>query len=222
MSSSIHWKKNIRKASFEDTSEIRKHLLSLNEESVKRRFGNIVTRAFLQQYVETIFALGSVVFLCEFDGFVRGVGELRPLTRDKLTAEAAFTVDAPFRELGIGTALMAAAIEEASRNGVREIFSSFDAGNRRMARIAEKFRGGVAYDDGDCIARIGIDADPGFWRRATRLAAASVIWATGAMRGASEAFARLIVFEPRHGGSGRSRSARRAGSRSKASATVLP
>jgi N-acetylglutamate synthase-like GNAT family acetyltransferase len=221
MSSSIHWKKNIRKASYEDTLEIRKHLLSLDEESVKSRFGNTVTRAFLQQYVETIFALDSIVFLCEFDGFVRGVGELRPLTHDKLSAEAAFTVDAPFRDLGIGTALMAAAIEEASQNGVREIFSYFDVGNRRMVRIAAKFRGGVACDDGDCIARIGIDAYPRFWRRAARLAAASAVRASGAMARASEEFGCLVALTLRLGGLERSESAGGAARRSKASATVL-
>jgi GNAT superfamily N-acetyltransferase len=153
------WDSKIRKLLNDDLTSVREHLLRLDQESLYLRFGNTVTDAFLIQYVERMPDLDTVVFACCVDGAVRGVGELRRLGvgRDH-EAEAAFTVERSFADLGMGTALMAAVINEARDIGVQDIFMCFELFNRRMRRITEKFQGLVSYDGRDCIGRVSIEA----------------------------------------------------------------
>jgi hypothetical protein len=154
------WARSISKAPGEDLTSIRAHLLRLDREALYCRFGNVVTDDFLIQYVARAPDLETVIFGCWVNGKVRGIGELRRLGlgRDH-EAEAAFTVERPFTDLGMGTALMTAVIGEAARIGVREIFSCFDLRNRRMRRIVQKFQGSLSLEGSDCISRIAIEPE---------------------------------------------------------------
>ncbi|MEH3145485.1 MAG: GNAT family N-acetyltransferase [Methylobacterium frigidaeris] len=70
---------------------------------------------------------------------LRGIGELRPARGHRLgaEAEAAFTVEAPFRRRGLGTAL-ARRVAEAGRNaGVRQLHMRVLARNRPMRALAQ-------------------------------------------------------------------------------------
>ena len=104
--------------------------------------------------------LDTIVFGCRVNGAIRGIGELRrfEVGRDH-QAEAALTVEKSFTGLGMGTALMAAVVDEALHIGVLDIFMCFELCNRRMRRITEKFRGVVSYEGSDCIGRISIKAE---------------------------------------------------------------
>jgi GNAT superfamily N-acetyltransferase len=153
MAIELRWASSISKVTDEDLLAIREHLMRLDRETLYSRFGYIVTDDFLIQYVERAPDLGAIIFGCWVDGKVRGVGELRRFGLGQHhEAEAAFTVERPFRDRGIATALMAAIATEAVGIGVLDIFMCFAACNRRMRRIAEKFQGSVSFNGNDRVA----------------------------------------------------------------------
>jgi GNAT superfamily N-acetyltransferase len=158
MATGQRWQGSISKAPDEDRKSIRAHLLRLDRETRYCRFGNFVTDEFLVQYAARAPDLETIIFGCWINGEIRGIGELRRFGVDQgEAAEAAFTVERPFTDLGIGTALMAAVIQEAARTGVRELFTCFSLLNRRMRRITQKFEGSVLLEGGDCIGRIPVE-----------------------------------------------------------------
>jgi GNAT superfamily N-acetyltransferase len=138
------WDKRIVELTHDDVPSISAHFRRLNEEILYSRFGNVVTEAFLVQYADRLSELGTIVLGCRVNRAVRGIAE----------AEAAFTVEEPFLDLGIGTALMGAALATATRVGIRDLYMCFDHRNRRMRRITEKFQGSVSVDGRDCIGRV--------------------------------------------------------------------
>jgi GNAT superfamily N-acetyltransferase len=149
------WDKRIVELKRDDVPAISAHFRRLDEEILYSRFGNAVTEAFLAQYVDRIAELGTIVLGCRVNRAVRGLAELRRLRAGADgDAEAAFTVEGPFLDLGIGTALMAAALATATRVGIGDLYMCFDHRNRRMRRITEKFQGSVAVDGRDCIGRV--------------------------------------------------------------------
>jgi GNAT superfamily N-acetyltransferase len=149
------WDKRIVELTHDDVPSISAHFRRLNEEILYSRFGNVVTEAFLVQYADRLSELGTIVLGCRVNRAVRGIAELRRLRAGSdPEAEAAFTVEEPFLDLGIGTALMGAALATATRVGIRDLYMCFDHRNRRMRRITEKFQGSVSVDGRDCIGRV--------------------------------------------------------------------
>src|ERR1700743_252224 len=63
----------------EDMPAFREHLFRLDAKSLLHRFGGVVQRGFLFDYVERALFLNTVSFCCIMDEAVRGVGELRRL-----------------------------------------------------------------------------------------------------------------------------------------------
>jgi GNAT superfamily N-acetyltransferase len=159
MTAESRWIGTIGKACQDDYALISEHLLRLDQESLYRRFGNLISNEFIARYIDQALSLQTIFFVCRVNGDVRGIAELRRLGLAEHEAEAAITVESPFRDLGIGTALMAAIVEEATRIGLREIFMCFDVRNHRMRRVAEKFHGRLFRGDGHCIAHISIKAE---------------------------------------------------------------
>jgi GNAT superfamily N-acetyltransferase len=157
MASSHGWERNISRAPGEDLLPIRGHLLRLDREALYSRFGNVVTNEFLIQYIERAPELDTIIFGCWVNVKVRGIGELRRFALGQGNdAEAAFTVESAFRDLGIGTALTAAVANEAWRIDVRDVYLCFGVRNQRMRRIAQKFHAAVSFDERDCTARLSI------------------------------------------------------------------
>jgi GNAT superfamily N-acetyltransferase len=151
------WRNSIGKASPEELDLIRTHFLRLDRDALYSRFGNVVTEDFLLDYVARAPALETTFFCCRINGHVRGVAELRRFEPGRSEeAEAAFSVESPFADLGIGTALMEALRIEARLVGVRRLYMCFSPHNRRMRRITQKFLGSVSFDGSDCIGRVSI------------------------------------------------------------------
>lgn len=178
MTTELEWKNKISKASAKDLLSVRDHLLRLDRSSLYSRFGNVVTEEFLIRYTEQSFHLQTAIFVCADEGKVRGIGELRRLGL-AWCAEATLSVESPFRDQGIGSALMAAANKEAQAIGMRQTFMCFDARNGPMRRITEKFEGSLSYEGGDCIAQFSIKPEK-------KSGARGVVWVSSlaAIRGA--------------------------------------
>lgn len=140
-----------------DTPLIFDHLQRLSDACRRCRFGNEVSDAFLQNYVDRIDHANTDVAGYVQDGRVIGIAELRSLTATwQAGAEVAFSVDAAERGRGIGSALMTVALEQARARRISRVFLICDQLNRPMQRVAEKSFAIMEFMDGDCHAEIPV------------------------------------------------------------------
>jgi len=131
-----------------DMAAFRDHLLRLDPQSRHDRFSGGVSDGFLATYAEHCFGAGDYVFGAFVDGVLRGAGELRgagarwsesaPFARHAV-AEAAFSVEGPYRRQRIGEHLFARIVRAATNHGVETIEILCQADNRPMQRLAAKF-----------------------------------------------------------------------------------
>lgn len=140
-----------------DASLVLDHLQRLGTECRRSRFGNEVSDGFLRDYVNRIDHSNTDVAAYLEDARVIGIAELRSLTATwHLGAEVAFSVDAPFRGRGIGSALMTFVLEQARARRLDRVFLICDQRNRPMQRVAEKSYAVMEFMDGDCHAEIPV------------------------------------------------------------------
>jgi len=86
---------NIGRASEGDLGAVLDHLVGLDQETLRCRFGCTVSKESLSRHVESAREPDTVIFVCRVDGAVRGIGELRRFGWGRhVHAEAAFTVEA--------------------------------------------------------------------------------------------------------------------------------
>jgi GNAT superfamily N-acetyltransferase len=169
------------------------HLLRLDPDTRRNRFGVGVNDDFLTQYVHTTFGVGGIVFAYIEDGIVRGAAELRGL--EDIVAhsgEAAFSVEKDWRKQGIGAALFSRLIRAARNRRVNTLYMTCLPQNRAMQNLAAKFDTelamdqdgviglldaqdptaltvlGEAIDDAQGFAMLAFNAQRRFWQRSLR------------------------------------------------------
>jgi RimJ/RimL family protein N-acetyltransferase len=126
------------------------HLLRLDSQTRRERFGMQVDDAFLTQYAHTTFATGGLVFAYQEDGIVHGAAELRGLDHVAArTAEAAFSVEPAYRQRGIGTMLFERLVNAARNRRVRTLYMTCLAQNRAMQALARKFEADLVQNATD-------------------------------------------------------------------------
>src|SRR5204863_4422902 len=81
------------------------HLLRLDAESRRNRFGGAVSDEFIGRYAESFTLSGAVIYGFFVDSVLRGAAELRLLEHTG-DAEAALSVEKPWQSRGVGTALL--------------------------------------------------------------------------------------------------------------------
>src|ERR1700712_5146411 len=93
-----------------DLPLFRDHLVRLDADTRYNRFGLHVSDEYLGNYAELCFAPGSITYGYFEDGLIRGASELRMFASKEQAyqkdAEAAFSVEKPWRRRGIGADLM--------------------------------------------------------------------------------------------------------------------
>lgn len=130
---------HIRRLWTGEASVLRDHLLRLDPESRRSRFGSPVNRYFIEQYAARAITADSVVHGFFADGELRGVGELRTFgAAMPFDAEAAFSLERAWQGRGIGNELLERTILSARNRGIRSIQLNCLAENRRMQAIARK------------------------------------------------------------------------------------
>jgi len=130
----------IRKLWISETDLYRDHLLRLDGESRRNRFGGGVSDDFIRSYVDLSTGLDAVIHGFFVDGALRGAGELRSLgTALAGEAEAAFSIEKPWQSHGVGTALLQRTLLAARNRGFRHLHMACLAENRRMQQLARKF-----------------------------------------------------------------------------------
>ncbi|MEZ5776452.1 MAG: GNAT family N-acetyltransferase [Hyphomicrobiaceae bacterium] len=145
----------IRRLRARETGLLADHLLRLDRESRRMRFGHAVADAFIAQYAGLTDMVESVVFGYFEGDEMRAAAELRKLGQTwGHEAEAAFSVEKAYQDLGIGTELMGRIIRAARNRGVHELYMSCLTENRKMQRIAAKFEAELRFERGDAIGLI--------------------------------------------------------------------
>ena len=155
MSERQSWGGSIRKLWPTDTDKFRDHLLRLDKTNRRMRFAHGVSDAFIEDYAARMAEMGGVVY-GYFDGEeVRAAAELKKLGdvwgRE---AEAAFSVEQPLQEQGIGSELMGLVIRAARNRGIQHLCVSCLAENGKMRAIARKYEAELRFEYGEVIGEI--------------------------------------------------------------------
>lgn len=148
-------KGEIRKLWPTELERYRDHLLRLDPDSRRLRFGMGVGDEFVTDYAMRINDLQSTVYGYFEDGEVRAAAELRPIGFQMPgEAEAAFSVEKGWQDTGIGTELMGRVIRTARVTGIRRLYMNCLAENRKMQRIARKYEAVLHFEEGDVVGEV--------------------------------------------------------------------
>ncbi|MBO0764617.1 MAG: GNAT family N-acetyltransferase [Hyphomicrobiaceae bacterium] len=153
-----------------ETDKFRDHLLRLDPESRRLRFAHLVSDDFIKAYASRMTEYGSLVYGHLVDGVVRGASELRRLGDAwGEQAEAAFSVEKPYQDHGVGTDLMGRVVRAARNRNIRRLYMSCLAENARMQAIARKHDALLRFEYGDVVGEI-LPAQPDYFSLATEAA----------------------------------------------------
>lgn len=145
----------VRKLLPSESDRFRDHLLRLDKESRHQRFAHGVSDSFLMDYAARMSEMGGIVFAYLVDGEVRAAAELRRLSETwGHEAEAAFSVERPYQNAGIGNDLMGRVIRAARNRGVGQIYMSCLAENARMQAIARRHEAVLRFEYGEVVGQI--------------------------------------------------------------------
>lgn len=144
----------IRKLWMGETGIYREHLLRLDPDSRRSRFGGAVSDEVVGSYAEAALGLDSVVHGFFLDGTLRGAAELRLPSKRGDDAEAAFSVERPWQSYGVGSALLERTLLAARNRGVSLLHMVCLADNRRMQQLARKYEADLAFDFGSVIGEL--------------------------------------------------------------------
>ena len=145
----------IRKLWPQEWGRFRDHLLRLDKESRRLRFAHAVADSFIEDYAERMSDMGGLVVVTMLGDEVRAAAELRKLGETwGREAEAAFSVERPFQDQGLGSELMGRVILAARNRGVGLLYMSCLAENARMQSIARKHDAALRFEYGEVIGEI--------------------------------------------------------------------
>jgi len=163
MASSTNPAVEIRRLWPADMPLFRDHMLRLDARSRHERFGGGMSDDFIIHYAESCFGQGDLVFGAFVDGQMHGAGELRsseaiwteqaPFQRH-IHAEAAFSVEEPYRRRGIGEQLFRRIVSAASNHGVETIDIVCMPDNISMLRLAAKFKTHFTFEENQMTGRL--------------------------------------------------------------------
>ena len=145
----------IRKLWATEADQYREHLLRLDLDSRRSRFGGAVADEFIANYVKVSACLDAVIHGFFVDGILRGAAELRPLGAIfAQEAEAALSIEKPWQSHGVGTALLDRTLLAARNRRIRLLHMACLAENRRMQQLALKFDAELSFDFGSVLGEV--------------------------------------------------------------------
>jgi GNAT superfamily N-acetyltransferase len=145
------------------------HLLRLDDESRRMRFGMGVGDEFITGYAQRLNDMKSIVYAYIIEGEVRAAAELRPLAGQmRGEAEAAFSVEKPFQDSGIGTELLGRIVRAARNRSITRVYMNCLAENRKMQKIAKKYDAILQFEHGEVVGKVAPSSAHYFsiWREA--------------------------------------------------------
>lgn len=142
-----------RKLHVGDHDVFEAHLLALDADSRRTRFGMATTDAFIVQYAARCITLNATIHGAFLGETLVGVAELRPIG-DFLSQEAemAFSVANEWRNCGIGTQLFGRALRSARNRGFSRLYMTCLKSNAPMRSLARKFSAEVFVEFDESVA----------------------------------------------------------------------
>jgi GNAT superfamily N-acetyltransferase len=145
----------IRKLWIGEADQYREHLLRLDTESRRNRFGGAIADEVVIAYADATVRAGAVLHGFLVDGTVRGVAELRPLGAPlSRQSEAAFSIEKPWQSHGVGSALLERTLLAARNRGIKLVHMACLADNTRMQELARKFEAELSFDFGGVVGEV--------------------------------------------------------------------
>ena len=145
----------IRKLWIGESAKYRDHLLRLDPESRRNRFGGAVSDEFIENFVELTVGLDAVIHGFFVDGMLRGAAELRTLAPALAhEAEAAFSIEKPWQSHGVGSMLLERTLLAARNRGLKFLHMACLADNRRMQQLARKYDAELTFDFGSVVGEV--------------------------------------------------------------------
>ena len=145
----------IRKLWLGETAEYRDHLLRLDAESRRNRFGLAAPDEVIEAYMATSSWAGAVLHGFLVDGVVRAVAELKPFAAPfPREGEVAFSVERPWQSHGVGSALLERTLLAARNRGITRVHMACLADNARMQQLARKFAAELSFDSGGVVGEV--------------------------------------------------------------------
>ena len=138
-----------------ERAKIRDHLLRLDRDDRLLRFGGYVSAAQITAYCDRLDWDLVIVIGCVIGGEVRGIGELKPIGAGwPRAAELAVSVERPYQDRGIGTALLRRLVIFARNRLLDRLFMICLIDNGKALRMARRLDGALRFDHGEAEARI--------------------------------------------------------------------
>jgi GNAT superfamily N-acetyltransferase len=128
------------------------HLLRLDPESRRNRFGGTVSDDYIRGYAQPSNLVGAVLHGFFVDGVLRGIAELRPLPGDE--AETALSIEKEWQGRGVGAALLERTLLAARTRGTKLLHLTCLPENRRMRQLARKFRADLRLGSGGVVVKL--------------------------------------------------------------------
>ena len=138
-----------------ERKRVRAHLLRLDPDSRRLRFGGLVSPAQIEGHCAGLDWRRGVIIGYLEAGAVRGLGELLPATEGAGgAAELAVSVEPRWQNRGIGTALLRRLIVAARNRLIGRLYMICLIDNHRVVRMARRLQGRLEIDRGEALARI--------------------------------------------------------------------
>ena len=145
----------IRKLWSTDRTAFGDHLLRLDDESRRLRFGVPVADSFIDDYAKTAFRLDTIIFAHFEDHQIRAASELRGLSfAFSPAAEAAITVETAWRNRGLGSQLMDRLLTSAQNRHVSQIYMICLRENGAMQHVAQKFGARLRFVRDEVVGKL--------------------------------------------------------------------
>ena len=157
---------SIRKLWVADTAAFRDHLLRLDPQTRRNRFGMAASDEFVSRYAENSFALDTLIHGVFVGDRLVGVGELRSLGRSRADAEAAFSVESDWQGRGFGSKLMERVLLAARNRRIERLYMNCLASNGQMQRLARHAGAELEFEGGDVVGLVVPETpSPASWLR---------------------------------------------------------
>jgi GNAT superfamily N-acetyltransferase len=145
----------IRKLWPTEMQKFRDHMMRLDADSRRMRFGMAVDDAFIAGYAERADFIKSVIYGFFVGGDMRAAAELRSIGEGwGQEAEAAFSVEAEYQDTGVGTDLLGRIILAARNRGIERLYMNCLSENRKMQRVARKYEAELHFDHGEVVGQV--------------------------------------------------------------------
>jgi GNAT superfamily N-acetyltransferase len=128
------------------------HLLRLDRESRRSRFGGTVSDDYIRSYAQSSNFVDAVIHGFFVKGVLRGIAELRPLPGNE--AETALSIEKEWQGRGVGAALLERTLLAARTRGTKFLHLTCLPENRRMWQLARKFRADLTFGYGGVVGKL--------------------------------------------------------------------